>query len=33
MMLCWLLINGSVVVAWGYHLMGRKVVTWQPTRR
>jgi len=28
-----LLVNAAVVVAWGYHLSGRRAVTWQPTKR
>ncbi len=28
-----LLVNAAIVVAWGYHLAGRRAVTWQPTRR
>jgi cellulose synthase/poly-beta-1,6-N-acetylglucosamine synthase-like glycosyltransferase len=28
-----LLVNASMLVAWGYHLTGRRAVTWQPTRR
>ncbi|HXV36747.1 MAG TPA: glycosyltransferase [Myxococcota bacterium] len=27
------LVNGAIVVAWAYHLAGRRAVTWQPTRR
>jgi cellulose synthase/poly-beta-1,6-N-acetylglucosamine synthase-like glycosyltransferase len=27
------LVNSSVLVAWAYHLSGRRSVTWQPTRR
>jgi len=28
-----LLVNASMLVAWGYHLTGRRAVTWDPTRR
>jgi len=28
-----LLVNAAIVVAWGYHLAGRRAVTWQPTQR
>jgi cellulose synthase/poly-beta-1,6-N-acetylglucosamine synthase-like glycosyltransferase len=28
-----LLVNASTLVAWAYHLSGRRAVTWQPTRR
>lgn len=28
-----LLVNASMLVAWGYHLSGRRAVTWDPTRR
>ena len=28
-----LLVNASMLVAWAYHLSGRRSVTWQPTRR
>ena len=28
-----LLVNAAIVVAWAYHLSGRRAVTWQPTRR
>jgi hypothetical protein len=28
-----LLVNASMLVAWAYHLSGRRAVTWQPTRR
>jgi len=28
-----LLVNAAVVVAWGYHLSGRRAVMWQPTKR
>lgn len=28
-----LLVNASTLVAWVYHLSGRRAVTWQPTRR
>lgn len=28
-----LLVNASMVVAWGHHLAGRRAVLWQPTRR
>jgi hypothetical protein len=28
-----LLVNAAIVVAWGYHLSGRRAVTWQPTKR
>lgn len=28
-----LLVNASMVVAWGYHLSGQRAVTWQPTQR
>ena len=28
-----LLVNASMLVAWGHHLSGRRAVTWQPTRR
>lgn len=28
-----LLVNASTLVAWGYHLAGRRAVTWEPTRR
>lgn len=28
-----LLVNASMVVAWGHHLSGRRAVLWQPTRR
>lgn len=28
-----LLVNASMLVAWVYHLSGRRAVTWQPTRR
>jgi cellulose synthase/poly-beta-1,6-N-acetylglucosamine synthase-like glycosyltransferase len=27
------LVNSSMLVAWAYHLSGRRAVTWQPTRR
>lgn len=27
------LVNASMLVAWGHHLSGRRAVTWQPTRR
>jgi hypothetical protein len=29
----WLLVNASMLVAWGHHLTGRRAVLWQPTRR
>jgi cellulose synthase/poly-beta-1,6-N-acetylglucosamine synthase-like glycosyltransferase len=28
-----LLVNAAIVVAWVYHLSGRRAVTWQPTQR
>lgn len=28
-----ILVNASMLVAWGYHLSGRRAVVWQPTRR
>ncbi len=28
-----LMVNSSVLVAWVYHLSGRRAVTWQPTQR
>jgi len=28
-----LLVNASMLVAWGYHLSGRRTVTWTPTAR
>jgi cellulose synthase/poly-beta-1,6-N-acetylglucosamine synthase-like glycosyltransferase len=28
-----LMVNSSVLVAWAYHLSGRRAVTWQPTQR
>jgi hypothetical protein len=28
-----LLVNGSILVAWAYHLSGRRAVIWQPTSR
>ncbi len=28
-----LLVNASMLVAWGHHLSGRRAVTWDPTRR
>jgi hypothetical protein len=28
-----LLVNGSMLVAWGYHLSGQRAIKWQPTRR
>jgi cellulose synthase/poly-beta-1,6-N-acetylglucosamine synthase-like glycosyltransferase len=28
-----LLVNSSMLVAWAYHLSGRRAVTWQPTQR
>jgi cellulose synthase/poly-beta-1,6-N-acetylglucosamine synthase-like glycosyltransferase len=28
-----LLVNASMVVAWGHHVTGRRAVLWQPTRR
>lgn len=28
-----LLVNASMLVAWAYHLSGRRAVTWRPTRR
>jgi glycosyltransferase involved in cell wall biosynthesis len=28
-----MLVNASMLVAWAYHLSGRRAVTWQPTRR
>ena len=28
-----LLVNASMLVAWGYHLTGRRAVVWEPTRR
>jgi cellulose synthase/poly-beta-1,6-N-acetylglucosamine synthase-like glycosyltransferase len=28
-----LVVNASTLVAWAYHLSGRRAVTWQPTRR
>ena len=27
------LVNASMLVAWGHHLFGRRAVTWEPTRR
>ena len=27
------LVNASMLVAWGHHLRGRRAVLWQPTRR
>jgi uncharacterized membrane protein HdeD (DUF308 family) len=27
------LVNGAIVVAWLFHLAGRRAVTWQPTKR
>ena len=27
------LVNSAIVVAWAYHLSGRRAVTWQPTQR
>jgi hypothetical protein len=27
------LVNASMLVAWGHHLSGRRAVTWEPTRR
>ena len=28
-----LIVNASIVVAWAYHLSGRRVVAWRPTSR
>jgi cellulose synthase/poly-beta-1,6-N-acetylglucosamine synthase-like glycosyltransferase len=28
-----ILVNASILVAWGYHLSGRRAVVWEPTRR
>jgi len=28
-----MLVNASMLVAWGHHLAGRRAVTWEPTRR
>jgi uncharacterized membrane protein len=28
-----ILVNASMLVAWGYHLSGRRAVVWEPTRR
>ena len=28
-----MLVNASMLVAWGYHLSGQRAVTWSPTRR
>jgi hypothetical protein len=28
-----LLVNASMLVAWGHHLSGRRAVIWDPTRR
>ena len=28
-----LLVNASMLVAWAYHVSGRRAVTWVPTRR
>jgi hypothetical protein len=28
-----LLVNASMLVAWAYHLSGRRAVTWRPTQR
>jgi cellulose synthase/poly-beta-1,6-N-acetylglucosamine synthase-like glycosyltransferase len=28
-----MLVNASMIVAWAYHLSGRRAVTWEPTRR
>jgi cellulose synthase/poly-beta-1,6-N-acetylglucosamine synthase-like glycosyltransferase len=28
-----MLVNASMLVAWGYHLSGQRAVTWDPTRR
>ena len=28
-----MLVNASMLVAWGYHLSGRRAVVWEPTRR
>ena len=28
-----LLVNGSILVAWRHHLTGERAVLWQPTRR
>ena len=28
-----MLVNASMLVAWAYHLTGRRAVTWEPTRR
>ena len=28
-----LLVNASMIVAWGHHLAGKRAVTWEPTRR
>ena len=28
-----MLVNASMLVAWAYHLAGRRAVTWEPTRR
>ena len=28
-----MLVNASILVAWGYHLTGQRAVLWEPTRR
>jgi len=28
-----LLVNAAIVVAWFYHLTGKRAVMWQPTQR
>ena len=28
-----MLVNASMLVAWAYHLSGRRAVVWEPTRR
>jgi hypothetical protein len=28
-----LLVNASMLVAWWHHLAGRRILTWEPTRR
>ena len=28
-----MLVNASMLVAWAYHLTGRRAVVWEPTRR
>jgi len=28
-----MLVNASMLVAWGYHVSGQRAVLWEPTRR